>query len=141
MPLLSEHTRSGSPGSPTRRQLRWWIVLSLVLAAVSIVLSLSADLEGSVAGAVRYAVAGLSVVVIGFWGRAAFRFQRSLDEMQRRVFLEVTSAVGIAAIAWLYLFPVLEKTGIVGPVTHDGYAMVVLPLSLIAWLVVVRRYQ
>jgi hypothetical protein len=141
MRIVSEQSQPEPPGNSLRRQLRWWIVLSLVLAAGSIALSLTTDRPGSLPGFVRYAVAGLSIVLIGFWGRAALRFQRSLDEMQRRVFLEVTSVAGIAAIAWLYLFPVLQKTGIVGPVTHDGYAMVVLPLTLIAWFFVARRYQ
>lgn len=121
--------------------MRRWIIFTFVLAILSIGLSVAGDLVGSLPGGVRYPAVALAIALIGFWVRAALRFQRSLDEMQRRVFLEVTSIIGIAAIAWLYLFPVLEKTGLVGPVTHDAYALAVVPLSLIAWFVTARRYQ
>ena len=124
-----------------QRQLRRWIIFSFALGALSIGLSMTVYRMGNLPGQLRYPAVALAVVLIGFWVRTAIRFQRSLDEMQRRVFLEATSIVGIAAIAWVYLFPVLEKTGLVQPLTHDGYAAAVVPLTLIAWFVTVRRYQ
>jgi hypothetical protein len=124
-----------------QRQLRWWFIFSFVLAAGSIGLSVTIDLMGNLPGWLRYVGVAVAVLVTAFWVRAALRFQRSLDEMQRRVFLEVTSVIGIAAIAWLYLFPVLEKTGLVKPLTHDAYALALMPLGLVAWLITVRRYR
>jgi hypothetical protein len=128
-------------GHGTQRQLRRWIVFSFALGALSIGLSMTVHRMGNLPGQLRYPVVALAIVLIGFWVRTAIHFQRSLDEMQRRVFLETTSIVGIAALAWVYLFPVLEKTGLVGPLTHDGYAAAVVPLTLIAWFVTVRRHQ
>jgi len=124
-----------------QRQLRRWIIFSFALGALSIGLSMTVYRMGNLPGQLRYPAVALAIVLIGFWVRTALRFQRALDEMQRRVFLEVTSIVGIGAIAWVYLFPVLEKTGLVRPLTHDGYAAAVVPLSLIAWFITVRRYQ
>ena len=122
-------------------QLRRWLILSFALGVVSIGLSKTMVWMGGLPGALRYPVIVMAVVLIGFWARTAVRFQQTLDEMQKRVFLEVTSIVGIAAIGWVYLFPVLEKTGIVGPLTHDAYSLAVIPLSLFAWFITIRRYQ
>ena len=124
-----------------RRQLRRWIIFSFALCVLSIGLSMAIDHMRNLPVQLRYSAVALAVVLIGFWARTALRFQRSLDELQQRVFLEVTSIVGIAAIAWVYLFPMLEKTGVVRTLTHDGYALVVVPLSLTAWFVTVRRYR
>jgi low temperature requirement protein LtrA len=124
-----------------QQQLRRWILLTFALGVVSLALSFGRDRNAATPAALRYGAVAAAIVLIVFRARTAVRFQRALDEMQRRNFLEITSVVGIAAIAWLYLFPVLEKTGFVGALTHDGYALVVAPLCLIAWFAVVRRYR
>ena len=129
------------PCHRTQRQLRRWLVFTLGLAVLSIGLSITLDQIGELPNTLRFGAIGMAALLIAFWVLTSIRFQRSLDEMQRRIFLEVTSIVGIAAIAWLYLFPVLEKTGIVRPMTHDGYALAVIPISLLAWLFTTRRYQ
>jgi hypothetical protein len=124
-----------------QRQLLTWFIVTFALGALSIGLSVALDVVGKLPNGLRYTTAGLALVLILLWGRASLRFQRTLDEMQRRVFLEATSIVGIAAIAWAYLFPVLEKTGFVRPMTHDGYAIAALPLALIAWFIARQRYE
>jgi Zn-dependent protease len=118
-----------------------WFAFTFALAAISIGLSVTIDRFGPLPDTIRYAAIAGGVIIIGLWMRASLRFHGSLDEMQRRIFLEATSIVGIAAIAWAYLFPVLEKTGVTGPIDHDVYAIAVLPLTAAAIAVTLRRYR
>ncbi len=124
-----------------QQNLRQWFVFTFVLAALSIGLSVAIDRLGQLPDTLRYAAVAAGILLIGLWVRASLRFQHSLDEWQRRVFLEATSVVGIAAIAWTYLFPVLEKTGIVRPLDHDAYGLAVMPLAAVAFMITMRRYR
>ncbi|MBX9603485.1 MAG: hypothetical protein K2X35_20935 [Bryobacteraceae bacterium] len=111
------------------------------MGALSILLSLARDRMGDLNAPLRYAGAACAVILIALWVRAAVGFQRSLDEMQRQMFLEATSFVGIAALAWVYLFPVLEKAHVVQPIDHDQYFAGVAVCAFLGWWLTARRYR
>lgn len=89
----------------------------------------------------RYGVVLAALIFIGVWMRASVKLVGRLDELHRRIFLEAGAMTWLGILAAAMLYPILEKAGILGRLTHDHVQMFVLPLSVVSFIIAERRYR
>ena len=124
-----------------RTQMIRWELWTLALVVTSLGLSVLLRTGHEIGPSPRYGVVVFALVLIGVWIRSTVKLVQQLDELHKRIFLEAGAMAWTGIFAATLLYPILEKTGMVGRLNHDHVGAFVLSLTLISFVVVTRRYR